>query len=65
MALEAVNVHGGYRIMDVTWFRNRDEDMDADFDWIEESETLYPSKDEADAALAKIVAKPEARHGDA
>ena len=57
MALEAVNVHGGYRIMDVTWFRNRDEDMDADFDFVEESETLYPTKAEAEAALKSLLEK--------
>lgn len=55
MALEAVNEHGGYRVMDVIWFRDKNEDMDADFDWIEESAVLHPTREAAEAAIAQII----------
>lgn len=51
MGLAAIRVSGGFRIMDVEEHRNESEDIDCHWEWVEESEILYPTEVEAELAL--------------
>jgi len=51
MSLTPVMVHGGFRLMDVTEFRNESEDIETRDEWVEESEILYPTEVEAELAI--------------
>ena len=50
MSLTPVMVHGGFRIMDVEE-RNTGDDIELDYEWVEESNTLYPEEHEAELAV--------------
>jgi hypothetical protein len=49
--IQPVTVYGGFRIALVTWFLNRDEDWDCDYDFL--SDTVYPTEAAAKAEIAK------------
>jgi len=51
ISLTPVMVHGGFRLMDVTEFRNESEDIETRDEWVEESEILYPTEVEAELAI--------------
>ena len=50
MGMTPVNVHGGWRIMDVVDVRRGDY-IETDYEWCEESEVLYPSEVEAELVI--------------